>query len=350
MCKSRGLLCATLLFWPWGALCAQEKNKEGGGVSAPEAAAPQASDRQSPLPRVRQGIGERRDESKPAEESNKSPDEPKLPTRATLREEGQPAAREIPDDLGDALSLALGHNPLLLVAEAKRREAEAEYDQVSLSVVHDVTLAFRQLAHEKKSLESHECGGAVPASQLREERENVARAKAKLHYLLGIDTRPEVTDRKLTFDLKERKTYVKVGAAHQPGAPPSDAGGLVVSAELRAALQSKIDLDFSEQPLSDVLDYLQEISGRIQFLKKWKGEDFDVPVTASLKGVTLQAALQALSDLTQTSFVFRDYGILVIHHPNEAMIYRDSNAPMIAPAFLGEQPAGEPRRENKARP
>lgn len=349
MCEYRWLLCAALLLWPFGALCAQETKKADDDASPSGSAAPKSVERQSPFA-PRQPVLER-DETKSADGSKKA-SQPSEEGASDAREDEIHFTREIPDDLGEALSLALGHNPQLLVAEAKVREVQAEYDQVSLSVVHEVTVAFREYAHEKKTLETINKSGrdVVPARQIREGRENLERAKARLNYMLGIDTRPEGRWTKVQLRLLAEPAPVQVavrGALRSPVAQPRDAGELTISPELQAVLNNMTDFDFTEQPLSDVLDYLGE-RNHLQFLKKG---NLDMPVTALLKQVTVQAALQALADLTQTSFVFRDYGILVVQHPSEAEIYRDSNAAMIGPAFLGRQPSGKtPQRDGGVRP
>lgn len=343
MCPYRSWCAVALILWPFGALCAQETKKAGDDASPRDAAAPKSVERQSPFA-PRQPVIER-DETKSADDSKKA-SQPSEEGASDARQDEIHFTREIPEDLGEALSLALGHNPQLLVAEAKVREAQAEYDQVSLSVVHEVTVAFREYAHAKRSLTINERNrGVVPATQLLEHRESVERAKARLNYMLGIDTRPEGRWTKVQLRLLAEPAPVQVadrGAPRSPVAQPRDAGELTISPELQAALNNTTDFDFTEQPLSDVLDYLGE-RNQLQFLKKG---NLDMPVTALLKGVTVQAALQALADLTQTSFVFRDYGILVVQHPSEAEIYRDSHAPMIGPAFLGRQSSGKPTQRD----
>lgn len=355
MCPYRSWCGVALLLWPIGALCAQETTKAGDDVPPPDGAAPKSVE-QSPRPSPRR-IVVQTEETNSADDSEKA-SKPSEESASDAREDEIHFTREIPEDLGEALSLALGHNPLLLVAEAKVREVQAEYDQVSLSLVHDVTVAFREYAHEKKTLETLNKSGrdVVPARQIREGQEKLERAKARLNYMLGIDTRPEGRWKRLLLTAKPTGTKLVLrGELHSPSAEidmteerrspvaqPRDAGELTISRELQAALNTTTDFDFTEQPLSEVLAYLGERND-LQFLKKG---NLDIPVTANLKGVTVQAALQALADLTQTSFVFRDYGILVVQHPSEAETYRDSNAPMIGPAFLGRQPSGKPPRHD----
>lgn len=80
--------------------------------------------------------------------------------------------------------------------------------------------------------------------------------------------------------------------------------------KLHKSLQSMVDLEFSEQPLGDVLDYLSQ-AANVTFVRKEKTPS--VQVTMSLRQVPLEAGLQAIADLTDYCFVIRDYGILVIN-------------------------------------
>ena len=100
--------------------------------------------------------------------------------------------------------------------------------------------------------------------------------------------------------------------------------------KLQKFLQAHVDLDFSEQPLSDVLDYLVEAAGGdVNFVGK---EKLDVPVTLHLKQVTLESGLQAIADLSDHCFILRDYGILVLSS-NDARSYERAGILMIGPGL-----------------
>lgn len=303
----RVLLSVMMLYWSCGALCAEEGNKANQGTAKPDAAA--------------------RDTATHADDSHQASGTTALEGRRA----DQPAEREIPDDLGNALSLALSQNPQLRVAEAKVRQAQAEYDQVSLSVVHDVTLAFREYAKEKEAV--------VPSAAKRAHAENLERAKAKLMYVLGIETRLETKPVAWKFEFIHEPEKSKSKAARQPGsggAPPSGETVPSPSAAMREALEETTDFDFTDQPLSDVLDYLAHKHGpHLQFLFG-EGGNKSQPVTANLHAVTVRAGLQAIADLTGTCFVFRDYGILITHDSEEIRAYRASDVPMIAPAIIDQ--------------
>ena len=326
MYQLRWFFAVTLLLWPYGAFGADESERKSEGAPAPEDAARDLG--ALPLPRAKNSrvvLEQSTAENAAPAESRTKPaeDSAKHETATTdARREDSNAAGEIPNDLGDALSMALSRNPLLKVAEAKVRAAQAEYDQVSLSVVHDVTLAFREYMKQKEMV--------VAKEFKRLHAEDLERAKAKLTYVLGIETHARYTKVKLIHEPVQKLLTLKV--ARQPEPPPRDTGEQPMSDELRAALQTPIHADFENTPLSDVLDFMAESVGQknagIRFVKKEK--ILDVPVSLNLREVSVRAALQAIADLTETTFVFRDYGILVL--AGDATKYRLIHAPMIAPA------------------
>ncbi len=338
MCELRWLFVMTVLLWPCDAFCADESDKRSEEPPTPEGAARDGGELQLPRARrtrvtIEKSTGE---QAAPAESRTKPADDSARDEAATpeARREDLKTANEIPDDLGDALSMALSRNPLLRVAEAKMRAAQAEYDQVSLGVVHDVTLAFREYAQSKTLLESYQ-RSPVAEPQLREQRESFERAKANLVYILGIDARREARPVRLdTVRLNAAESVRVRNLARRSEPRPREASEQSISDELRAALETPIRTDFYDTPLGDALDYMMEVvaskNGSIQFVKKEKS--LDAPVTLVLQKVTVQAALQAIADLTETTFVFRDYGILVLPVAGDATKYQLIDTPMIAPA------------------
>lgn len=104
-------------------------------------------------------------------------------------------------------------------------------------------------------------------------------------------------------------------------------------------LEKRVDMDSTEEPLKDVLEYVKEAANtEVDFVTDDTDEHMARPVTLRLKQVTIAAALQALVDLYSCAFVFRDYGILVIgpdRQPDQVMEvldpYRAAGTPMIAP-------------------
>ena len=91
--------------------------------------------------------------------------------------------------------------------------------------------------------------------------------------------------------------------------------------KILAALDDKTELDFAEQPLSDVIDYLKNRHNiEIQLDKKAladAGVGSEVPVTRTIKGITLKSALKLLLGEFDLSYVLRDE-VLMITSKTEA--------------------------------
>lgn len=283
----------------------------------------------------------------------------------------------IPDNLGEALARALHHSPAILVAEAKVRQAQAELNEVMQTVVHDLTLAFKRRARNTDLL---------PQGS-EEVREAVLEDETKILYLLGAVGEPRAG-----FDLNNPSAGLpaiagETSTAEEPRKPgnaaaekPSQESGQAMAGmmsamrmaaapgevaglsrldklpeNVRSFLNKRVDLDFSKQPVQDVLEYIKAASdGEVDFVlqnpEDWTADPSkdaasdNLLVTVSIKRVTVAAAMQALADLTGCAFVFRDYGILVIAlhstdgYPLES--YRALGAPMIAPPQLPQLPMG----------
>lgn len=89
--------------------------------------------------------------------------------------------------------------------------------------------------------------------------------------------------------------------------------------KIEAALREKTELDFVQQPLSDVIDYLSQrhdievqLDGRSL---TDAGVGSDTPITLSLKGVTLREALQKLLDPLKLTFAVRHEVLFIAAKP-----------------------------------
>lgn len=96
---------------------------------------------------------------------------------------------------------------------------------------------------------------------------------------------------------------------------PSGTAKSANEARIAAALEQTTELDFADQPLSDVVDYLKQKHGiEIQFdhaALKAAGVGSDTPISRTLKGITLESALDMiLGELALTS-VIHDEVLLV---------------------------------------
>lgn len=88
-----------------------------------------------------------------------------------------------------------------------------------------------------------------------------------------------------------------------------------------AALDEKTDLDFQEQPLSDVIDYLkQRHEIEIQLDNKAltdAGVGSDTPITRTIKGITLRSALKLILNELDLTYLVHN-GVLMITSKTEA--------------------------------
>ena len=89
----------------------------------------------------------------------------------------QPEAAQLPESLEAAIGTALRSNPDIRVADAKLATAQAELDQVRLSVVHEVTKAFQKWRNEK----------TMRAKGYRS-KQDVSESESRLKYLLGLQS------------------------------------------------------------------------------------------------------------------------------------------------------------------
>lgn len=91
--------------------------------------------------------------------------------------------------------------------------------------------------------------------------------------------------------------------------------------KIEDALYEKTECDFIDQPLSDVMDYFKQLHGiEIQLDKKAlsaAGVDGDMPITRSLKGVTLRSALKLILGELDLTYVIR-HEVLLITSKTEA--------------------------------
>lgn len=323
---------------------------------------PQAAD---PLPAVKQPNEDLIDDLSPEQKRS-----------AAERTVARKIENAIPDNLAEALARALQNSPAILVAEAKVRQTQAELNEVRQTVVHDLTLAFKRRARNKDLL---------PQGS-EDVREAVLEDEAKILYLLGV-----VGEARIAFDFQRDYTVAaglpeiagdksaevtrKPGKAAAEKASQGNAQAMSPSGmmsammmgmgaapqtatesrslkelpeNVRSFLSKRIDLDFAEQPLKDVLDYIKQAGGdEVDFVlqnpEEWaidpSGADtpHDWVVSIAIKRVTVAAALQALADLKGCAFVFRDYGILVTAPGADGYLlesYRASGSPMIAPPSL----------------
>lgn len=113
--------------------------------------------------------------------------------------------------------------------------------------------------------------------------------------------------------LTERRKKYKAVDVTEPG--PNEQ-------KIMAALDEKTELDFAEQPLTDVLDYLKQRHDiEIQLDSRAladEGLGSDVSITRNIKGITLRSALKLLLGELGLTYVIRNE-VLFITSKTEAM-------------------------------
>jgi hypothetical protein len=137
---------------------------------------------------------------------------------------------------------------------------------------------------------------------------------------------------------------IKADWPHDSEPKPRD-----VEAQISTALDWPCELDFRDQPLTDVIEFLRQ-KHQIEILLDTKplsdaGVGSDTPVTRSLKGVSLRTALKLLLDELDLTYLIRDE-VLIITSKTEAentlsikvypvfdLIVRPADAPTDRPAL-----------------
>ncbi|MGH7140838.1 MAG: hypothetical protein ACREHD_34335, partial [Pirellulales bacterium] len=270
-------------------------------------------------------------------------------------------ASAIPANLADALAHALHANPNILVAEAKLQQAQAELNEVRQSVVHDLTVTFQRWSYNKDLAKMPE---HLSAEQLRDAALAVREDEAKLNYLIGVGT-----DARAAVNGNDGGHFAgdggmgpmmgpmgmgpggmgpggmgpmmgqmmsMMGGGSRKQAPKESAEEAAddlrqfsnLPEKFRRFLEKRVDMEFTEQPLTDVLAYLEAAANtEVDFVTDVTDERMARPVTLNLKQVTIAAALQALADLYGCAFVFRDYGILVFGPDHEQVDLIESLGP-----------------------
>jgi hypothetical protein len=179
--------------------------------------------------------------------------------------------------LEEMLALALKNNPDLRVAEAKLREAEAEWNRTRLGVVQKV-IAFRagleaarktaaDAEQRLKRLQQLQARGAVATEVVDEAAQALAQAKAQVAkleadapYLLGKSQALDILRglEHLGVDVP-RESRVQLGGTDlsPSGARPTPLPA-TAAAKLREALEATVKLDDNQTRFEDVLGYLED--------------------------------------------------------------------------------------------
>jgi hypothetical protein len=235
-----------------------------------------------------------------------------------------PAAAEgIPATLDEALTAAMERNPEIATAKAKFRLAEAELNGTRMETARKLMVLWSErLAQEKIRVSAearfenvdhlHKVGGVGGEDATYESAKiamidaaaKLARAESELRYLIG-GAAPAAPAAVRTRD-------------SEPSLKPLQMSHGPMVEKVRKALVAPTQLEFVDQPLREVMDYLKDRHDIEIQLDEHSlgmavdGKERDLPITLNVKGIPLAAALQAIEDRYQPlKFVVRDYGILV---------------------------------------
>lgn len=159
--------------------------------------------------------------------------------------------------------------------------------------------------------------------------------------------------RQFQFSLRTFLWLIAIVAAFLAGAPLdrylAERRADPAEPEIWAALNEETEFHFADKPLFEVVDYLQQ-RHKINIQLDGKALDdagvgSDVPITRSVKGITLRSALRLLLDQLDLTYVVHN-GVLMITTKIEAenmpnTTYRMLNLKtvpwlaLVAAAFLG---------------
>jgi len=237
--------------------------------------------------------------------------------------------------LEQAIAQSLRTNPELLIADAKVRQAKAELNRARLTVVRDVTVAYQNWMAAKQDLpfsEKMSKQGKRTTAEVLAAKQKLAGCEYELMYLLGASAEAssddaEAADAIETQGEKGGLPGVVFRNAGQPAGRPE------IPQRYQEVMKLNVELNFIEQPLSEVLEYLKAATeGEISFMFKDPNEQLENsrPKLNFQFRVTIAAALEAVADQTDVCFVFRDYGVLVVSR-EDAWQYRGAAIPNDTP-------------------
>lgn len=239
-------------------------------------------------------------DSPPASGAAKAARKATQPSRTVSGSEA--IADGLPASLDQALADAMQNHVDIVAAKAKLTLAEAELHRTQIEVARRIiSLWSERQAQERAALTTRERhkSGTMTAETLIAAEASLAQTQIELRYLTGRIASPGV--RLPGFKISGR-------SPRMPSGP--------IAEKVRQALDAPTQMEFTDQPLIDVLTYLADLH-RIDLQPdsrafEGNGLAFDKEkIRITIKGVPLAAALQALEDQhPPLKFVVRDYGIL----------------------------------------
>ena len=227
-------------------------------------------------------------------------------------------APALPGNLNDMLTMALSSNPEILVAEAKVREAQAELNQVRLTVMKEVATLYGQRRNHEQQLvllkdalnavKQQVGAGQKPQEELTKAMGALASGEialttcvAQIRYVLGAGG-----------ETGNRLAAVGGSFAEEPPAGirmPRPA----IGDEFSQALDTPVQIDFEDKTLAEVFAQWQKAAG-IPFVFQSPPIAENVVTLRLPKPLPLRVALLALHDVQREfCFIVREYGIMVAY-------------------------------------
>jgi hypothetical protein len=224
---------------------------------------------------------------------------------------------QFPKTLDQALTGAMERNPDIATAKAKVKLAEAELNAAQMEVTRKIIAKWLErqtqarVYHDLQALAK--TPGTVPARDIIEAGASLDRIEADLRYLIGQS--PPATLRGDSADAPPPRGAAKPGQMPRGAAAPLQLPRGLAVEKIRQALLAKTEIDFTDTPVSDVMEYLKDRHQiEIQLDKGSLCQDDKknpMQITLCIKG-SLGTAFEAFEDqYPNLKLVVRDYGILV---------------------------------------
>ncbi len=227
--------------------------------------------------------------------------------------------------LDQMLAQAMDRNPAIVTAKAKIALAQAELNAAQMEVSRQIISLWNQQEDQKKAIDlfikelditrrHYQTGaGGVDENAYLTAQRAVIEAQAQLSKIQN----------ELRSSVGQIPPAIQKAASVPP--PMEDESSLPMpqgrlAASIRKALDQRVTAEFTEAPITDVVDYLKDAIRQRQ-------PDFDctidleiaknanaAPITLNLRGTPLSGVLQAIEDQRGDyawKFVVRDYGLLL---------------------------------------
>ena len=211
---------------------------------------------------------------------------------------------EPPESLATALNGALLNHPEIISAQATLNQARAEFDKTRLEVVRQIVASWGSLSNERhevtrlKQLIAKEADVAAKQeleNQLVQVQGRIEQIATELHYLTH-------------FTGGEALVSSGIGGPVQktdPQPPQSRVARRIVE-----KLAAPTSAEFFDTSLADVVEHIGKQHSINIRVSPELGEQ---TISLRLADINLAGLIQAIEDASDTRFVIREYGLLLLH-------------------------------------